>query len=327
MEEQSLFHEAVDLLPPQKPNGEVLFPIVLTPNPKTTKPIELTEAIKANRPWLDSLLHQSGAILFRGFSVSSASDFNDVVESSGYEDFSYGVGGAGSRTKVVGRVYTANEAPPHQNIPFHHEMSHSPVFPSKLFFFCEVEPGKGGETCIALSHVIYERMEQKHPKFVKEMEEKGFIYTRVLGDESDHSSPVGRSWKEVFMTDDKTIAEERAAKLGMKLEWMEGAVKAIIGPNPGFRYDEVKKHKIWFNGVVGRFEDKLNNDPANAVVFSDGKPLPADVSDDCAKIFDEECVALQWRKGDVLLLDNLAVVHSRRPLITLPRRVLASFCK
>ncbi|KAJ0709591.1 putative TauD/TfdA-like domain, taurine dioxygenase TauD-like superfamily [Helianthus annuus] len=203
----------------------------------------------------------------------------------------------------------------------------SPVFPSKLFFFCEVEPGKGGETCIALSHVIYERMEQKHPKFVKEMEEKGFIYTRVLGDESDHSSPVGRSWKEVFMTDDKTIAEERAAKLGMKLEWMEGAVKAIIGPNPGFRYDEVKKHKIWFNGVVGRFEDKLNNDPANAVVFSDGKPLPADVSDDCAKIFDEECVALQWRKGDVLLLDNLAVVHSRRPLITLPRRVLASFCK
>ncbi|KAJ0709592.1 putative TauD/TfdA-like domain, taurine dioxygenase TauD-like superfamily [Helianthus annuus] len=134
MEEQSLFHEAVDLLPPQKPNGEVLFPIVLTPNPKTTKPIELTEAIKANRPWLDSLLHQSGAILFRGFSVSSASDFNDVVESSGYEDFSYGVGGAGSRTKVVGRVYTANEAPPHQNIPFHHEMSHVSYHIIHLFF-------------------------------------------------------------------------------------------------------------------------------------------------------------------------------------------------
>ena len=78
-----------------------------------------------------------------------------------------------------------------------------------MFFFCEVEPGSGGETCIALSHVIYERMQQKHPKFVEEMEEKGLIYTRVLGEESDPSSPVGRSWKETFMTEDKTVAEER----------------------------------------------------------------------------------------------------------------------
>ncbi|PWA79062.1 tauD/TfdA-like domain-containing protein [Artemisia annua] len=104
-----------------------MFPVVLTPNLKLTKTVELTEAIKANRSWLDSLLHRSGAVLFRGFSVSSASDFNDVVESSGYEDFSYGVGGAGSRTKVIGRVYTANEAPPDQDIPFHHEMSHCSV--------------------------------------------------------------------------------------------------------------------------------------------------------------------------------------------------------
>ncbi|KAK1434158.1 hypothetical protein QVD17_11076 [Tagetes erecta] len=327
MAEQTLFNEAIGLIPQQKTETGALFPIVLTPNTNITKPVHLTEAIKANITWINSLLNQSGAILFRGFDVSSASDFNDVVQSSGYDDFSYGVGGGGTRSKVIGRVYTANEAPPDQNITFHHEMAHAPVFPSKLFFFCEVEPGKGGETCIALSHVIYERMEQKHPKFVAEMEEKGLLYTRVVGDESDPLSPVGRSWKEVFMTDDKTEAEERAAKLGMKLEWIEGAVKVIIGPKPGFRYDEVKKHKIWFNGVVGRFEDKLNNDPLKAVVFSDGKPLPPNVADDCSKIFDEECVALQWRKGDVLLLDNLAVVHSRRPLITQPRRVLASFCK
>ncbi|KAD5317747.1 hypothetical protein E3N88_17693 [Mikania micrantha] len=327
MAEESFFHEVVGLLPQQKSENGVVFPVVLSPNPKIAKTVYLTEAIKANKTWLDSLLNRSGAILFRGFPVSSASDFNDVVESSGYEDFSYGVGGVGTRTKVVGRVYTANEAPPDQNIPFHHEMSHAPVYPSKLFFFCEVEPGKGGETCIALSHVIYERMKQKHPKFVEEMEENGLIYTRVLGEESDPSSPIGRSWKEMFMTDDKTIAEERAAKIGMKLEWMEGAVRVIIGPKPGSRYDEVKKHKVWFNNVVGGLEDKLNNDPSKAAVLSDGKPLPPDVRDDCSKILDEECIALQWRKGDVLLLDNLAVLHSRRPLTMLPRRVLASFCK
>ncbi|GJW59700.1 ribonuclease H-like domain-containing protein [Tanacetum coccineum] len=168
------------------------------------------KAIQVTESWLDSLLHRSGAVLFRGFNVFSASKFNDVVESSGYEDFSYGVGGAGSRTKVMGRVYTANEAP----------LIRAPIFPSKLFFFCEVEPGSGGETCIALS------------QFMRS---------------DDPSSPVGRSWKETFMTDDKNIAEERAAKLGMRLEWMDGAVRITIGPKPGIKYDEARKRKIWFN--------------------------------------------------------------------------------
>nr|XP_043617281.1 clavaminate synthase-like protein At3g21360 [Erigeron canadensis] len=327
MAEESLFHEVVGLLPQQNCGDGVLFPVVLSPNLTLAKTVKLTEAIKVNRSWLDSILHRSGAILFRGFDVSSASDFNEVVESSGYENFCHPIGGAAYRTKVVGRVYTANEAPPDQNIPFHHEMSHAPVFPSKLFFFCEEQPGSGGETCIALSHVIYERMKQKHPKFVEEMEEKGLIYSRVLGEESDPSSPVGRSWMDTFTTDKKAIAEERAAKLRMKLEWMDGAVRVIMGPMPAFKYDEVRNRKIWFNGLVGEMKDKLNDDPSKAVMFSDGKPLPTDVPSDCAKIFDEECVALQWQKGDVLLLDNLAVMHSRRPLITQPRRVLASFCK
>lgn len=123
------------------------------------------------------------------------------------------------------------------------------------------------------------------------------------------------------------IQNLRAANFGMKLEWMEGTVRVIIGPKPGFKYDELRKRKIWFNGVVGGFKDKLNDDPSKAVMFGDGKPLPPEVASDCSKILDEECFALQWRKGDVLLLDNLAVLHSRRPLVTLPRRVLASFCK
>ncbi|KAL8236138.1 hypothetical protein R6Q59_017219 [Mikania micrantha] len=38
--------------------------------------------------------------------------------------FSYGIGGASTRTKVVGRVYIADVALPDHNISFHHEMYH-----------------------------------------------------------------------------------------------------------------------------------------------------------------------------------------------------------
>ncbi|GJT27003.1 protein PAF1 [Tanacetum coccineum] len=86
--------------------------------------LQLTEAVKSNKQYLESLLHKTGAVLFRGFVVDTAVEFNETVECFGYEDFAYGAGGAGSRTKICERVYTANESPPEQMIGFHHELSH-----------------------------------------------------------------------------------------------------------------------------------------------------------------------------------------------------------
>ncbi|XP_061359149.1 clavaminate synthase-like protein At3g21360 [Gastrolobium bilobum] len=315
----------------QKLFNGVRFPIVVSPSPPpatATAAIPLTQSIKAHKPFLESLLLKSGAVLFRGFPLNTPSHFNDFVEAFGYEELPY-VGGAAPRTNVVGRVFTANESPPDQKIPFHHEMAQVPEFPSKLFFFCEVEPGSGGETPIVLSHVVYNRMKDKYPDFVDRLEEHGLLYIRVLGEDDNPSSPIGRGWKSTFLTSDKAIAEQRAAKLGMKLEWLEdGGVKTIMGPIPGVKYDEKRQRKIWFNSMVAAYigwEDE-RNDPVKAVTFGDGQPLHADVVYDCLKILEEESVAIPWQKGDVLLLDNFAVLHSRRSFNP-PRRVLASLVK
>lgn len=84
-----------------------------------------------------------------------------------------------------------------------------PEFPSKLFFYCEIEPKCGGETPIVLSHIVYERMKDKHPEFVQRLEEYGLVYVRVLGEDDDPSSPIGRGWKSTFLTHDKNVAEQR----------------------------------------------------------------------------------------------------------------------
>ncbi|GMQ08501.1 hypothetical protein CsSME_00052199 [Camellia sinensis var. sinensis] len=121
---ESIFTEIK--IPHQKPYDGDLFPAVLSPKPNTNSVASdvtvLTEAIKAHKPWLESLIHKAGAVLFRGFPVTTADDFNDVVEAFGFEELPY-VGGAAPRTNVVGRVFTSNESPPDQKIPFHHEMA------------------------------------------------------------------------------------------------------------------------------------------------------------------------------------------------------------
>ncbi|KAK9054726.1 hypothetical protein SSX86_025805 [Deinandra increscens subsp. villosa] len=318
-------------LPEQKSSGDgLLFPAVLRP-PTTNTSYNIDvfeEAIRAEKQWLESLLLKSGVILFRGFPVTSPSDFNNVVEAFGFPELVY-VGGRAPRTNVVGRIYTANESPLDKQIPFHHEMAYVPDFPSKLFFFCDEEPGIGGETPIVLSRIIYEKMNEKHPEIVAQIEEHGLTYKKVLSDEDRPSSFTGRSWKSTYMTDDKNVATERAAKLGTKLEWMGNAVKIVTGPLPAIRLDE-NRRKTWFNNLVlsktGPMNDNVE-DNDTYVELGNGDLLPDHVVKDCLKVMEEECVAIPWKKGDVMLVNNLTVLHGRRPLIKPPRRILASLCK
>ncbi|KAF9596836.1 hypothetical protein IFM89_013884 [Coptis chinensis] len=116
------FTELIKLTYQKNYNGNN-FPSIITP--KTSNRFNLStfcETITNKKQWLESLLHSSGALLLRGFPVKTASDFNQVVEAFGYEELPY-VGGAAPRTNVIGRVFTANESPPDQIIPFHHEMA------------------------------------------------------------------------------------------------------------------------------------------------------------------------------------------------------------
>ncbi|KAM0056208.1 putative TauD/TfdA-like domain, taurine dioxygenase TauD-like superfamily [Helianthus debilis subsp. tardiflorus] len=322
-------------LPQQKPQDDgVLFPVVLSPNSITdSTAAELSsfqDAIRAHKPWLESLLLKSGAILFRGFPVKSPSDFKSVIEAFGYPEMPY-VSGVAPRTKVVERVYTANESPLDKEIPFHHEMAYLPFHPTKLFFFCEEEPEAGGETPIVLSHIVYEKMKERHPDFVAKLEEHGLTYIKIAGEDDDPSFySGGGSWKSAFKTNDKNIAKERAAKQGAKIEWMGNTAKIIVNPLPAIRFDKESCRKTWFNSLavsyVGPATEKIGN-RNTSVELGNGKPVDDDVVKDLLKIMEEECVAMPWKIGDILLVNNMTVLHSRWPLIKPPRRILVSLCK
>jgi hypothetical protein len=104
--------------------------------------------------WLQGEVFKYGAVLLRGLPTYTPQDFDRIVKAFGWSAFPY-IGGAAPRTLVYGDVFTTNESPPSQVIPFHHEMAQVAKFPTKVFFFCEVEPAEGGETPIVLSHLIY----------------------------------------------------------------------------------------------------------------------------------------------------------------------------
>ena len=222
--------------PEQKTFDGKRFPLILTPSTFAAaasagcdRDIErwLTWTTE-NRGRLRRLLLQHGAILFRGFPVDTPEDFDAFVRSFGYETFPY-VGGAAARTLVVAdRVATANEAPSEAVIPFHHEMAQCPDWPAVLFFYCDVRPGAGGETPLALSPVALRLIADRQPEFVRRLAAEGVRYARVAPDGDDTNSAIGRGWQSTFQTTERGVAEERAREQNTEFEWLEdGSMRTV----------------------------------------------------------------------------------------------------
>eukprot|EP01018_Ginkgo_biloba_P040830 Gb_08596 [translate_table: standard] len=293
-----------------------LFPMVLLPATVHHTIESFTNAIQQNQEWITNQLKDAGAVLFRGFPVKNASDFNAVVEAFGWEEQPYL--GAASRTRIEGRVYTANEAPLDQPIQFHHEMSMYEDFPTKLAFYCEIAPPEGGQTAILWSHKITQKMEQKYPELIRKLEKVGLMYSTTLPPEDDPND-FRHGWQTHFQTKDKEEAEKKAAKSGYQVQWLEdGCLNLIIGPSVAIRTFDAEK-KAWFNYIILR-------NPKDPLTLGDGTLFPREAIETCVQIAGEECVEVTWEVGDVLVLDNRLVQHARKPSKP-PRRVLAAFCK
>lgn len=101
-------------------DGETL-PLVLQPSDLNKKDMKtLLLSLENNKEWFEKMLIKNSAVLIRGFDVENAVEFNDIVETFGWEDIRY-VGPA-PRTHIHKRIWTANEGPLSEFIYYHHEM-------------------------------------------------------------------------------------------------------------------------------------------------------------------------------------------------------------
>jgi len=316
-------------IPEQKHFDDVgYFPFVFGGD-KTAAPTDALQWVKDHKANIESTLLKHGAILFRDFPINDAAAYSDFVEAFGYENLPY-IGGAAPRKQVVGNVYTANEAPPEADIPFHHEMSQVINWPKKLFFYGDVTPTSGGETPICLSNEIYKRMLEKHKFFVEKLEKVGIKYTRILPEENDETSPQGRGWKATYDVSTKEDVEAKLKERSLDFEWLPNGELKTVSRHPfaPIQTDVRTGKHVWFNSIVAIYtgwNDSRHVGP-KCVTFADGTSLDNDIVYDCRNIMDEICVNHQWQHGDVLMIDNRTCMHARRPF-TGQRKVYAYLTK
>eukprot|EP00037_Helgoeca_nana_P001772 m.29370 g.29370 ORF g.29370 m.29370 type:complete len:366 (+) comp12106_c0_seq1:100-1197(+) len=311
-------------------------PLVIIADPAMTVE-QSSQWVVDNQPGIEGLLKVHGAILFRGFPFTSVEHFDGFVTAfQGWEDLSYEDSlSFAVRVRKSGRICTTNEGRT-GGLVFHHEQAQSPRWPSKLFFCCEkaAEAGDGGFTGVCRSDLVLEQLAAKHPEFVAKCEALGVKYTIYTSETDDSSKGVGRSWKSFFSAKDRPDCEKRMTALGYTWEWLEGgtlkattprleavvtapgtATKCFFNQLPATTNNALEFSKVGTEG--SDLHTDLDATPTQAginkcLAFGDGSEVSIDALMDARAICERNAVDLQWRDGDVALLDNYIVMHARR---------------
>lgn len=282
----------------------------------TAPSVDLRDWIVAHRSTVRDLLHDRGAVMFRGFPITGAGDFHDVVRAWSPRLLSYTYGSTPrSRSEVAG-VYTSTEYPADQTIPQHNEMSYARVWPRYLWFYCARAADDGGATPLADSRRVARRLD---PAVLASFAERGVRYVRNYGTGFDVP------WRQAFETDSRTEVEALCRAQGIEFTWYgddrlhtSQVCQAVVNhPDTGAL--------LWFNqahlfhtsalsdGVGAGLRDGDDSEIPRQAYYGDGGSIPDSVLDDVRSVYVGETVREPWRNGDVLLIDNMVVSHGRDP--------------
>jgi alpha-ketoglutarate-dependent taurine dioxygenase len=284
-------------------------------------------------------LLEHGALLFRDFPVRSAADFQRVIDALSLGPSLDYIGGDSPRTKITGSVYTSTEAPRSFKIPLHNELSFVSRYPKHILFFCDVAPEERGETIIADARRVYRTIDEA---VRRRFEDKGLKYVSAYYGKSrlmDVVNPSHKSWRQVFETDDPARVEQLCREHDFAFEWHGDNWIRITQTRPAtMNHPETGEH-VWFSQphlydfnprLLGYFQwagAKLfyaqKHTRLHEVFHADGSPIARADLYHLLDTLDACTVRFPWKRGDVLLLDNILAMHGREPFSG-ERRILAA---
>jgi alpha-ketoglutarate-dependent taurine dioxygenase len=277
-------------------------------------------------PDLDDLLIQHRAMVFRGFGITEDS-LETIIDVLLPKRLAY-VHGNSPRTKVGNNVYTSTEYPAEFTISMHNELSYAASWPSRLMFFCQHAAESGGATPV----VDAQRWLQALDPEVRQAYAQGVRYSQNLHD----GLGLGKSWQDTFETTDKQDVETFLGGAGADWEWRRDGGLRVTQVRPATVRHPVTGVEVWFNQSDQWHPATLGDDATatlarmlgpdelpQSVTFADGTPIPAEYVLQVRDRGLANAVDVDWRTGDLMLIDNVLVGHGRRPF-TGSRRVLVA---
>ncbi|KAJ0425230.1 hypothetical protein BJY00DRAFT_308558 [Aspergillus carlsbadensis] len=286
--------------------------------------------------------HHAGALLIRGLPIKTAHDYSAVAHALGFHPHTE-VGRPPLRTVLAPNVKTANEGPPELPIWPHNEYGWSTINPAWLTFCALRVPERGGATPITSSLYIANRLAELRPRFLEALRRLGVRYTYRYTAEvlvSNTGNSIRGAYGELVTDGDdaetfKRKVEDEVRRHSEWFEWHEDGSLSVTHVVPAIRIHSPTGLAVFFGNITSalgrsrhhgamrppfRGDDGSYHPPPQ---FGDGSPMNVDDLDTLLDIAEEGAVNVEWEEGDLVILDNYAVQHSRQPWVG-ERQVLAA---
>ncbi|MEB3219807.1 MAG: TauD/TfdA family dioxygenase [Nostocales cyanobacterium 94392] len=280
--------------------------------------IDLATWATSNLEWIETQILKYGGILFRNFNIDKINGFEHFIQiiSGKLIEYSYR---STPRSQVSGKIYTSTEYPAEQSIPLHNEMAYSRSWPMKIWFFCVEAASTGGETPIADSRKVFQRID---PKIKEKFIEKRIMYVRNYGQGLD------LQWENVFQTTSKSEVENYCCNAGIEFEWKDEKNLRTRQVCQAVAAHPKTGEMVWFNQAhlfhISSLKPEVRESllsmideeqlPRNAF-YGDGSKIESSVIEEIQEIYQQEAILFPWKEGDILMLDNMLVAHGRQPFV------------
>jgi alpha-ketoglutarate-dependent taurine dioxygenase len=274
------------------------------------------DLVRAEKHRLRQLLRTHGAVLLRGFPVAGIDGFDQVVRSMSGAPLTYSERSS-PRSAIKDRIYTSTDYPPDEEIFLHNENSYQSSWPRLLYFYCVQPPDTMGATPLADVRRVYAAIDTA---VREEFSRRGWMLTRNFHD------GLGVSWQYVFGSSDRAAVEEHCRRNRIALEWRaDGSVRTTairdaihVHPDTG--------EPLWFNHATffhpttlpadirtGMLELLAEEDLPTVTYYGDGGAIPDDVVGHLRDCYRAASFRFDWRRGDILMVDNMLAAHGREP--------------
>jgi alpha-ketoglutarate-dependent taurine dioxygenase len=291
------------------------FPLVIEP---TLEEVDAAGWVANNLEEVNAELLKHGAVLFRGFKLGSAQEFERFAGAACRQLF--GEYGDLPREEVSSKVYGSTPYPQDQPILFHSESSHLHEWPMKIWFCCVTAAEQGGETPIVDCRRIYRMLD---PKLRERFERKHLLYVR------NYTEALDVDWRTFFHTDDRAAVEETCRRAGVRAEWKDGGdvlmtsqMRQAVARHPktgeATFFNQFMLHHVAClapglrQSMLSVFDER---DLPRNVYYGDGSVIDDSVVEEVRAVYEKAMVAFRWQEGDVLMLDNMLTAHARLPYV------------
>ena len=145
---------------------------------------------------------------------------------------------------------------------------------------------------------------------------------------------AGLPWQEVFQTTDRAVVEEYCRRNQIELQWKNGDHLRTSQVRPAVRKHKKSGALVWFNHAAFFHISSLDEATRQSTIemmgedhvpfntfYGDGSPIELSVLDHIREAYRQETFSFAWRKGDLLMLDNMLVSHGRESF-TGPRQIV-----